>query len=286
MPVQGAKLAISGTMLRVSAAAPPRRGFCRATTRLRPVILYEYPLNERVRTLLRLEYLFRRNAFLMQRGHPFDHHHALLSMFEVIEVASRQDLKGEMLKDLERQRQQYLSFRGNPAVAELTLEQVLAEIEAAYQGLSQHLGKPGQALLDNEWLMSIRSRAGIPGGTCEFDLPAYYAWQHLPEEQRREDLMRWMDAFGPLAMSVELLLRLLRDGGVPHKSVAQAGSFQQNLGGRTYQLLRLRVDGTLGVVPEITGHRLMVSVRYMRPDNDWKLRPVSADVQFELALCP
>ena len=25
--------------------------------------------------------------------------------------------------------------------------------------------------------MSIRSRISIPGGTCEFDLPAYYAWQ-------------------------------------------------------------------------------------------------------------
>ena len=252
----------------------------------RPVILYEYPLNERVRTLLRLEYLFRRNSFLMQRGHPFDHHHALLSMFEIMDVSSRQDLKGEMLKDLERQRQQYLGYRGNPAVSEATLEEVLAEIDAAFQGLSQQMGKPGQSLADNEWLMSIRSRAGIPGGTCEFDLPAYYAWQHLPEEQRREDLTRWMEAFGPLAMSVELLLRLLRDAGMPHKSVAQAGTYQQNLGGRNYQLMRLRVDGTLGVIPEITGHRLMVSVRYMRPDSDWKLKPVSSDVQFELALCP
>ncbi len=249
------------------------------------MILYEYPLNERVRTLLRLEYLFRRNAFLVQRGHPFDHHHALLSMFEIMDVTTRQDLKGELLKDLERQRQQYLGYRGNPAVAETALDQVLAEIEAAFQGLSQQLGKPGQALLENEWLMSIRSRAGIPGGTCEFDLPAYYAWQHLPEDQRREDLMRWMDAFGSLPMAVELLLRLLRDGGIAHKSVAQAGCYQQNLGGRSYQLLRLRVDGTLGVIPEITGHRLMVSVRYMRPDADWKLKPVTSDVQFELALC-
>jgi cell division FtsZ-interacting protein ZapD len=34
--------------------------------------------------------------------------------------------------------------------------------------------------------MSIRSRIGIPGGTCEFDLPGYYAWQHLdPAEERR-----------------------------------------------------------------------------------------------------
>ena len=252
----------------------------------RPVILYEYPLSERVRTLLRLEYLFRRVHFLLQRAHPFDHHFALLSLFEIMDVATRQDLKSELLKDLERQRQQFLSFRGNPAVSEQTLEEVLAELDAAFQGLSQQLGKPGQPLLDNEWLMAIRSRASIPGGTCEFDLPAYYAWQHLPEDQRRLDMARWMECFGPLAMSVELLLRLLRDSGAPHKTLAPGGAYQQNLGGRSFQLMRLRIDGALGVVPETTGHRLMVSVRYMRPDADWKLRPVTTDVAFEIALCP
>jgi Uncharacterized protein conserved in bacteria len=107
----------------------------------------------------------------------------------------------------------------------------------------------------------------------------------LPEEQRRRDMARWMECFSPLGMSVELLLRLLRDSGTPHKTLAPGGIYQQNLGGRTFQLMRLRVDGALGVVPETTGHRLMVSVRFMRPDSDWKLKPMSADVAFEIALC-
>ena len=38
------------------------------------VILYEHPFNERVRTYLRLEYLFRRFELLLQRDHPADHH--------------------------------------------------------------------------------------------------------------------------------------------------------------------------------------------------------------------
>ncbi len=250
------------------------------------MILYEYPLNERVRTLLRLEYLFRRAAFLLQRANAFDHHFALLTMFEIMDVVSRQDLKSDLLKDLEKQRQQLLGFRGNPAISEGTLDSVLAEVDAAFDGLNQQIGKPGQSLLENEWLMAIRSRASIPGGTCEFDLPAYYAWQHLPQAQRSADMAHWMDAFAALAMAVELILRLLRDSGTARKTLASGGSFQQNLGGRSYQLLRLRVDGKLGVVPETTGHRLMVSVRFLRPDADWKLRAVAEDVAFELALCP
>ncbi|MDE1978467.1 MAG: cell division protein ZapD, partial [Betaproteobacteria bacterium] len=199
------------------------------------MILYEYPLHERVRTLLRLEHLFRRADVLQQSALPEHHHFALVTLFEIMDVASRQDLKSEILKELERHRQTFIGYRGNPAVAESALDAVLGELDQAYQALGQQHGRVGQSLQDNEWLMAIRSRAGIPGGTCEFDLPAYYAWQHLPEEQRREDLMRWMEVFGPVSMAVEVLLRMLRDGGMPHKSVAQSGSYQQNLGGRSYQ---------------------------------------------------
>ncbi|NWG32103.1 MAG: cell division protein ZapD, partial [Rhodocyclaceae bacterium] len=42
-------------------------------------------------------------------------------------------------------------------------------------------------------------------------------------------------------------------------------------------------DATL--VPEITGHRLMVSVRLMRTDGEGRLRPVAEDHSFELTLC-
>ena len=36
------------------------------------MILYEYPFNERIRTYLRLEQLFRRMALLLPREHPLD----------------------------------------------------------------------------------------------------------------------------------------------------------------------------------------------------------------------
>jgi len=147
-------------------------------------------------------------------------------------------------------------------------------------------GKAGQALTENEWLMSIRSRAGIPGGTCEFDLPAYYAWQHRPVASRRADLERWSNTLSPLASSIYLLLKLLRDADVPYKVIAVNGQFQQNLPqGRSFQLLRLRIDPKLGLIPEISGNRLMVSVRLMRQDSDDRLHQSPEDTPFELTLC-
>jgi cell division protein ZapD len=249
------------------------------------VILYEYPFNERIRTYLRLEHLFRRLGELIPRSHPLDHHYALATIFEVMDVAARADLKSDVLKDLERQKQTLNGYRGNPAIAERVLDEVIGQVEACFSAVNSTPGKAGQPLTENEWLMSIRSRAGIPGGTCEFDLPGYYAWQHLPAEQRRADLARWAATLAPLADSIQLLLRLLRDSGMPQKVIAAGGQLQQTLPqGRTFQLLRLRIDPALGVVPEISGNRLIVSVRLMRQESD-RMQASTENTPFELTLC-
>ena len=250
------------------------------------MVLYEYPFNEGIRTMLRLEHLFARLHALLPRDSAVDHHFALVTLFEIMDVASRADLKSDLLKELERHRAQLQAFRGNPSVSEAALDEIVARIDHAHASLNHLAGKAGHTLTANEWLMSIRSRISIPGGTCSFDLPAYYAWQQLAPEQRRNDLTHWVDTLVPLAEALLLLLNLLRDAGVPHRVVAQAGQYQQSLpAGRTYHLLRLRIDESLGLVPEISGHRLMVSVRLMRADAEGRLKPYQGDATFDLSLC-
>ena len=67
----------------------------------------------------------------------------------------------------------------------IVLPQLAAVGPAAFQALIALQGKAGQPLTTHEWLMSVRSRIGIPGGTCEFDLPGYYAWQQHPAQNRQ-----------------------------------------------------------------------------------------------------
>ncbi len=250
------------------------------------VILYEYPFNESIRTMLRLEHLFDRLGQLIAREAAVDHHFALATVFEIMDVAARADLKSDLLKELEKHKLQFNAYRGNPSISEGALDEVITKIDHAFNGLNQLPGKAGAALTNNEWLMSIRSRISIPGGTCEFDLPAYYAWQKLEPVRRRADLLQWVSSLMPLAEALQVLLGLLRDSGVPHKVVAPAGQYQQSLQqGRVYQLMRVRLTQSDLLVPEISGHRLMVSVRLMRQDAEGRLKPSPADTAFELTLC-
>ncbi len=250
------------------------------------LVLYEYPFNESIRTMLRLEHLFNRLAQLIARETPIDHHYALATMFEIMDVGARSDLKTDLLRELDRQKTQLNGYRGNPSISEAALDAVVARIEHARGGLEESVGKAGQALAVNEWLMSVRNRIGIPGGTCEFDLPAYHAWQQSDAAQRRADLLQWTASLGALAEALHVLLGLLRDAGVSYKVAAAGGQYQQSLpAGRGYLLLRLRIAAAERLVPEISGHRLMVLVRLMKQDIEGRLRPSGSDAQFELTLC-
>lgn len=249
------------------------------------MIQYEYPFNERIRTLLRLEDLFERLDLFLAQTHPTAHHVALTTMFEILDVAGRADLKSDLLQELERQRQALSTLRGNPAVEQTKLEGILADIEEATRSLYDAPGKVGQHLRDNDWLTSIRSRSIIPGGTCEFDLPSYHAWLSRPPDARLADLSGWIGPLLPLRRCFAIVLRLLRESGHAQRVVASQGGYQQMLGGKSYQMLQVRLDENLGAIPETSANKYMIWVRFTAQDGDMRPRPIDSDVPFELVLC-
>ncbi len=250
------------------------------------MILYEYPFNERIRTYLRLEHLLRRLGELVLREQAIDHHYAIQTLFELLDVGSRSDLKSELMKEIERHKQLLNGYRDNPAILQEALDDFIARLDACFEALNADSGRFGNSLTGNDWLMTVRNRMGIPGGTCEFDLPSYHEWLHRSPEARQRDLAQWATEFVTLHNALAMLLKLLRDSGMPQKVVTTAGQYQQNLPqGRSYQLLRLRLNAASGLVPEISGNRLQFSIRLLRRGEDGRLQLTSADMPLEVTLC-
>jgi cell division protein ZapD len=249
------------------------------------VISYEFPLNERIRTLLRMESLYQRVQFYLGKEHALEHHAALLSLFEILDVAGRADLKSDLIQELERQRQSLGALRANPAISEAALNQVLGDIDRAAQSLQQTSGKTGQELRENEWLMAIKQRAAIPGGVCEFDLPTYHYWLHRQADVRRRDLEIWLTPFLPLEHGIRIILRLLRESGRTSPQLAAQGVYQQMMGGRLAQLLRLRVDEAHDCIPEVSANKYALNIRFIVPGGVQRPRVSPMDVPFELIFC-
>jgi cell division protein ZapD len=251
------------------------------------LIAYEYPLSERVRTLLRLEDLYKKAWYFTAKSEPVEHHAALVLLFDILEVAGRADLKSDLLQELERQRQSLEALRDNPAISVDALNHVLREIDQTATRLFQMSGKFGQDLRENEWLMSIKQRCGIPGGVCEFDLPSYHYWLNQSAEQRRHDIETWLAPFRPIHDAISIVLRLLRESGKTSAQVAAQGTFQQMMAGRAAQMLRIHLAREYACVPEISANKYALNIRFMTLTGPGKERPRTSDsdVAFDLTFC-
>jgi cell division protein ZapD len=250
------------------------------------MIRYEHPLNERIRTLMRLEDLFGRAHFFAAGDDAHDHHAALTSMFEITDVAARADLKAELLQELERQKQVLAPLKDNPRIEAHALNVLLEEMDSVGTRLHAQAGKVGQHLRENEWLMSIKQRSALPGGVCEFDLPAYHFWLHRPADARRRDLSGWLAPFEPLDAGIKIILRLLRDHGRTSRHVAHHGVFQLMLTThKIAQLLRLTVEHDIACVPEISANKYALNVRFLAIEGAARGGVIDRDVEFEMVFC-
>lgn len=235
--------------------------------------------------MLRLEDLFARMAYFTERDQSMDHHDALITLFEILEAASRADLKSDLLQELERQKRVLANLHNNPAISEDALDAILSEIEQTSASLLALSGKIGQHLRDNEWLMGIKQRACMPGGTCEFDLPSYHYWREQEAEVRRGDLQSWQAPLMPINAGINIVLQLLRESGRVMRFTAHHGTFQQMQGGRVAQMLRLSLSRDLPCIPEVGANKYAINIRFIAADFAAKSTLYEQDIPFELTFC-
>ena len=248
------------------------------------MITYEFPINERIRTFLRLENLYNRAVVFLDQDQAEVHHVALLAIFEMLDVTGRTDLKSEVLQELERQRVHLTEFKGNPSVEENLVAGFLDQIESARTSLLNSAGRTGQELRENDWLNSVRQRTSIPGGVCQFDLPSYHYWLNRHLDTRKKDLRGWLNPFKTLADGVIVILKLLRQSGQIEKVNSTGGNFQKSLSGKTAHLVRVKIKHPVDVIPEVSANKYLLNIRFTIPGN-LSRKPTQENVDFELSFC-
>ena len=250
-------------------------------------ILYEYPLNERVRAFLRLEFLFRNILHSLEGRSVWDSRAALQGILEMLAILGRGDLKAEVIKELERHATHLGRLKERPGVDRARLVGLLRELAELMDGLYASSGQFGQELRENEFLSGIRQRSAIPGGTCEFDLPGYHYWLQQDPETRDRHLREWFAAFEPLYRPVTLILFLIRQSGRPEEVCAERGFLQRNLDPNVpCQMMRVGLPADAGCFPEISGGRHRYTIRFLEQASpDARAVQTGDDVRFELTCC-
>jgi len=247
---------------------------------------YDYPFNERIRTFLRVEDLFAKVLHNIEGSHEYQHHCALLTLLQVLDIIDRSEFRSDLMQELGRQRVVMDALQGNPAIAPQKLAEILNEIDLATDALRSENSKLGQTLRTNEWLMSIKQRAGIPGGVCEFDVPSYHYWLSLGEDRRKQDLKIWLNPLVPMHNAIVIILRILRGSGSTTKLVAANGTYLQMLGGsKPAQMLKIDIPAHLTCFPEVSANKYAINIRFNILDFTQKPQKYDEDVSFTLTLC-
>ena len=252
----------------------------------RTTVAYEAPLNERIRTFLRLEYLFRQFAHFRQDRSRHGMRTMLHILIDVLTLLSKSDYKTEILKELGEQHAGLSRLASRDGVDPASLAQVLGELEQAIDAM-QNLATQfvGTALRDNEFLLSVQNRFTLPGGTCSFDAPALHHWLSRPMADVQRSLDQWFADLSPFDQCIGLYLRLLRQSTEPTVELARTGMFVYTPDS-AYLLVRVLVDPKLDVYPEISAGRHRFSVRFMQQrDINQSARQAAMDITFRLHCC-
>lgn len=258
-------------------------------TAVKKRVVYEHPLNERVRSRLRLEHLFCQINYRLKSVSPWDSRSAVEGLIDILDFLSRNDLKPDLIKDLERCQQEYQRLIRLPDVDQERLNQLLEKISTVHDTLMNQEGQPARDLNDNPLLNSVRQRSNIPGGTCRFDLPAYHHWLQRVPKQRQNELAEWLSLLEPLRAAIELSLYLIRNNATTSHEMAKEGLFQMKLDDssrQAYQLIRVTVPDSCTYYPEISGGKHRLTIRFFEYTHS-RQRPeqTGEDVQFDLCCC-
>jgi len=248
--------------------------------------IYELPLNERIRTLLRLEFLFQQARYSMRGYSLWDSRATISSIMEIMNIISRIDLRSELVKELERQSKALMAISASPNVDSSILDETLSKLKNYTQTLRAMPKALHADLSNNELLKTIRQRASVPGGTCEFDMPAYNFWLKQEPEQRIQLLETWLSHLEHYRLSIDLVLRLLRESAINTPLKAEEGFYQQALDtGTPFQLIRVILPEKSVYFAEISGGKHRFSVRFMLPAFSEKATPTYETIDFQLSCC-
>ncbi len=245
-------------------------------------ILYEHPLNERIRNYLKLEQLFEQVDSCASSEISKNHQVFFNALFAVIDTLERSDIRGELIKDLERLQQNLVIWSQAPDIDTTALEENLRETVSLISQLKISSQSWCQ-LKEHKLLGSLKQRFAIQGGNSSFDLPQLQFWLHQSKDYIAQDMAQWSSLLDNIKSSLALVLKFIRQRAEFESIETDSGFYQDN--GEGLLLLRIKVAQSAQYYPTISGNKFRYSIRFMLPCEENGRRYSNQATKFQLARC-
>ncbi|MEI2266318.1 cell division protein ZapD [Erwinia sp. CGal63] len=243
-------------------------------------VLFEHPLNEKMRTWLRIEFLLNQ----LEGSRIIVDSLSALTFFrnaaELLDVFERGELRTEIVKELDKQQQKLRSWAEVPGVDMDVVHQLHDSLKSR-SAILMAAPRMGQLMREDRLIALVRQRLSIPGGCCSFDLPTLHIWLHIAQEKRDSQVALWMDSLSPIREALTLILDLIRQSGAFRHQTSLNGFYQDNA--EDAELLRLQLTLEDSLYPQVSGHKSRYAIRFLPLDSEHGEVPARLD--FQLACC-
>ncbi|NQZ20951.1 MAG: cell division protein ZapD [Colwellia sp.] len=245
-------------------------------------ILYEHPLNERIRNYLKLEQLFAQAHDCLQRKISVGHQVFFNALFTIIDTLERNDVRGDLIKDLEKLEQNLVVWSQAPGIDASILEDNLQQTVGLVCQLK--INKPVWTQLKNDkFLSTLKQRFAMQGGSSSFDLPQLHFWLNQDSELLAADVQGWLALLEQIQSALNIVLKFIRQRASFDKIETVSGFYQES--GEGILLLRIQVAKDLPYYPSVSGNRFRYSIRFMSPCEKSGRQYSNQATSFELARC-
>jgi cell division protein ZapD len=245
-------------------------------------ILYEHPLNERIRNYLKLEQLLVQVHSCVNADIHTNHQVFFNALFAIIDTLERSDIKGDLIKDLEKLQQNLVIWSQAPDINSNALENNLRETVGLICQLKAN-NQTWYELKKNKLLASLKQRFAIQGGNSSFDLPQLQFWLHQPAEQVSNQIKNWLSLLDNIKNSLDIILKFIRQRSEFTSIETESGFYQDS--GEGLLLLRIKVNQGVQYYPTISGNKFRYSIRFMLPCDESGRRYSNQATKFQLARC-
>ena len=221
--------------------------------------IFEYPINECIRTCLKLEPIIKQIERISGQTHPQQHKAQILLIITLIHILERQDIKTKFVKLITQQQANLLALQDNNKVDQATLQFWIQKLKSLSTNIQNTTSLTG-TLKDDALLNFILQQPSSTQSVPNFMVPQLQCWLQLPDEHRLNQLAKWRQSLSLIEQLLNTLLPLIRNSKPFKQELSSASFFQTNLNKeQEIHLVRIKIFKP-DIYPEISigKHRMII----------------------------
>ena len=244
-------------------------------------VIYEEPVQERIRKLLKVETLFNRIKLLKDSESYHENFSAVIALTELYEIFIRSDIKAELIRELETQNLFFKKIKKLPNTNTSKLQSILERQEILLKQIYAIEAKYLDYLSNDELFKTI-----IKYTKSQNDSSPLLFWLSRDSYFRTNQVKLWLEPLNFIHKSVDFLLKVIRQSGEPKGQVAEKGFYLSKLNlNRNFFLIRVTLTLDHYYFPTISVGKQRLTIRFMTKDDKNKFIPYKEDINFTLSCC-